>query len=217
MNKPVVIASLLIVAASALQLVDRHRRNAEMDRLRGDLASLAKAQEAAQRRAAAEVAALRRSMVGAAPVIATPASAAPAPAATPAEPAARQAAPRRLEVGELRGRYEDRFAHERPDPDWSRNAEAEVQATLASKLPATSELRSVQCRASLCRVETVHASNEAYNQFFEASFMSANPNKQPWNGGVFSAPLGDQLDGRVAFVSYLKREVETPMTASALP
>jgi hypothetical protein len=214
MNKPVVIASLLLVAATAFQLVERRRQGAEVDRLQAKMASLTEAQEAAQRRAAAEGAARKRPMVAAAPAVAAPVTAAPDQEAAAAQPAGKESARRPLEVGEVRDRFEDRFAHERPDAAWSGNAQTAVQAKLAPKLPATSELTSVECRASLCRVETVHASLATYRQFLDASFVV--PDGQPWKGSVFSTPLGERPDGRTAFVTYLMREPEEPPTASTL-
>ena len=103
------------------------------------------------------------------------------------------------------------FVAERPDPAWTEAANRLADARLGAALPASSALRSVECRSSLCRIETVHPDMEHYQRFFQRAFVDQDT--RAWNGAVTTAELTEAGDGSVHVISYLARE-GSPLLAS---
>jgi hypothetical protein len=132
----------------------------------------------------------------------------PAPQAGPADSTTPRggARPRPLEVAEVRDLYESSFTHEKPDPQWVAEAQSTAEAKLTGAMPETSQVRSIACRSSMCRLETVHEDVEHYQQFVQSAFF--NPETKLWNGGFFSTPLSAPGDGKLVIVSYLARDGE---------
>ena len=99
------------------------------------------------------------------------------------------------------------FAEDRADaasaPDATRKASSRVTAVLAP----TSGLRSVDCRTSLCRIETTHADFESYRQFVQNAVL--NPDTQVWNAGFFSSPPSTNERGELVTTLYIAREGES--------
>jgi hypothetical protein len=95
------------------------------------------------------------------------------------------------------------FDHEKEDRTWT--ASTTARAKISALLPATSELRSIECRTSMCRIETAHHDPESYQRFVRTAFM--DPETRLWNGGAFSKVLpGQDGQGTVITVAYLARE-----------
>ncbi|MGK3984788.1 hypothetical protein WME99_17210 [Sorangium sp. So ce136] len=112
----------------------------------------------------------------------------------------------RVEPAVIRERLDERFARERRDPAWTVDAQRTAESRVAGAIPETSEVRSIECRASMCRIETTHQDLNQYQQFVHRAFM--NPETHLWNGGFFATLLGEPADGRVTTVAYLAREGE---------
>jgi hypothetical protein len=97
------------------------------------------------------------------------------------------------------------FSAQRVDASWAGTAQNLASERLRATLPEGSEVRSVECRASLCRIETSHTDEQRYESFVRQTFL--DPKTQLWNGGLFSTTLDDgQSEGRLVMVSYLARE-----------
>jgi hypothetical protein len=123
-----------------------------------------------------------------APVVAAQAPTAPTPA--PAfDPAA---SPAELEAS---------FQAESVDSGWASEAQREVRDTLASLLPTTASVRTLDCRATRCRLE-VHFPAEAE---FRTAMGSPGGMMRLWRGPAMSRVERDATRGTVTLVSYLMR------------
>ncbi|WP_437831028.1 hypothetical protein [Sorangium sp. So ce1153] len=111
-----------------------------------------------------------------------------------------------LSLADGQARVERVFHEEAPDPDWAREAEIALQEKIAAALPRSSALRSVECRASLCRVEVAYRDPADGGRFFDAAFK--NPDSKIWNADTFSTPPRPDGRGNTIVVSYLAREGE---------
>lgn len=109
------------------------------------------------------------------------------------------------EAASHRAAVEDRFSSEPTDGAWASKARGDVSNHLAALLPATSSLRQVECRSTICRVEVVHPSVEVSRNFVEQSF-GLSSNSRVWNGAFMIEPETPNSDGTLASVIYLGRE-----------
>jgi hypothetical protein len=101
---------------------------------------------------------------------------------------------------------ESAFAGESRDHAW--NPRAALDAKIGEVLPKGSALRSLECKRSMCRMETVHRSAENYRNFAK-SFTALREDGPPlWTGPTFfhrlhqSSGAGEPL----VSVAYLGRE-----------
>lgn len=194
------------VSGSAAMLVsaERRRHTAEMDAIRADLLSVSRSagegsRDALQERGFQKLVSLVREVPAHAP--------APAAKETPTEPPhAAAEKPRPLEPTEVRDRLEGRFSQERAEPKWSTEAQQLAETRLPATLPPSSSLRSVDCRGSMCRIETSHQDLEHYRQFVHKAFLT--PATHLWNGGFFSTLIDDPGSGTMVAVAFLGRDGE---------
>jgi hypothetical protein len=107
------------------------------------------------------------------------------------------------DVPELAAKIDRKFAQETVDPGWSADAERQLRQALESTSSPGTTLASVSCRRSLCRVESLHTSLEAFQQYV-ASYM-AEDRPPLWNGAV-AALVTEQSETRVKAVSFLAKE-----------
>lgn len=114
--------------------------------------------------------------------------------------------PRAAGAEEVREHMETTFSQERPDPDWARSAQEAARRGIESTLPAASKLRAVECRDSMCRIETAHQDLESCQAFVQATFM--DPGTHLWNGGFFATVVPDPRTDELTVVSYLARDGE---------
>lgn len=118
---------------------------------------------------------------------------APTPAAASAEPA-----PSREEELTF---IQSEFAAESGDPGW--NPSRALQGQLSTVLPHGSALRSVDCRRSMCRVETSHRSLKDFNSFSN-DFMMARLTSPVVSGAIAFDVREPTRDGEeVVAVAYL--------------
>jgi len=119
-------------------------------------------------------------------------------------PAARspEAAPA-LQAAELHHRLETAFAKEHLDPAWTTRAKQIADEKLPALLPPGSVIRSLECRAAFCRLETAHKDFEAYWTFVKKAFLSESP--ALWNAMTYSMPLNDDPSEGL-MVTYIARE-----------
>jgi hypothetical protein len=115
---------------------------------------------------------------------------------------------------EVRDRLDEVFRAETIDTTWSQNAARTLDGKLAALLPARSAVRSVDCRGSLCRIETSHAGLDEYRDFVERAFLGQT---ELWNAGFYTNVLVDPVPGQpVITVAYLAREGQSLPSADTL-
>jgi hypothetical protein len=96
------------------------------------------------------------------------------------------------------------FNAESSDGGWARNAQRTAEDALAARLPPQSAISSVTCRATMCRIESTHASDVHARTFVN---QLADPESRPWNGAFYAGPVSqDPRSGVVTFVTYFGRE-----------
>ena len=124
-----------------------------------------------------------------------------------------RAAPEPLSGDEVRAHFETAFAAERTVASNQGRAYGVEQAVRVA-LPDGSSLRSVQCRGTLCRIETAHTSVQEFHGFIQRAFQS--PESKIANAPVFAGPLASAVPGEpLIVVAYLGSEGGTlPMPPS---
>lgn len=210
------LSTLMIIAGfgalTALHLTEQQRHQRELNELRDDVAAVSNAAETRHRQAVAAA-------LSTAAALSSTAMASPAPpqAAAPIEkdevspgeatgdavPAPAPGQPRQDRAEQVRNLLETSFQSQSVDPFWSRDAERTARDKLAKTLRDPSELRGIECRASLCRIETEHEGREQYDQFVQKTFF--DPEQSPWNGAFFATRVPSE-DGRVHTLHFLARE-----------
>jgi hypothetical protein len=156
-------------------------------------------QSASLQGAVNELAAAHNRVVALAGQRAAPGDASPGSGQGPARPAA--APPSREEYAAF---LDGEYASESPDPRW--NPAREVGSKLAAVLPEGSTVRSIECKASMCRLETAHHGAQSYQQFTRIFLKPGDA--RPWDGPVvFQVTEGAaEGEGDVTAVAYLGRD-----------
>jgi len=95
------------------------------------------------------------------------------------------------------------FGAQAHDGAWAMNAQRISETVLTAMLPARSTLRSVDCRATMCRIESLHENYANANAFVN---KLTYPQARPWNGAFYTGPISEEASGAVTFVTYLSRE-----------
>lgn len=126
-----------------------------------------------------------------------------AAAAAPADDRPPDAVQRAPTPVELAAEIDGKFAAQDADPDWSLEAAHRVGDALSSSLPSGTTVGRIECRASLCRVESFHASREAFRSFVDATLLSRD--RKIWNAAFTSIVLDASGPG-VKAVSFIARE-----------
>jgi hypothetical protein len=132
---------------------------------------------------------------------AAPAAATTTAAAKPTEPAS--APSPKEQMAATHQRYEAAFGAAPNDPDWRSRARQIVAEKLPGLLPEGSSMRSFDCRASICRLETAHKDHDSYMKFIQVAFLRSD--SQLWNAATYSTPLNDD-PGDGMMVTYIARE-----------
>jgi hypothetical protein len=106
---------------------------------------------------------------------------------------------------EVRDRFEVFFASEAVDSSWNWKAADTLTKGIQAVLPAGSVLRRIECRGTLCRVETSHLDVDTYRTYTQDAFL--NRETRVGSSGFFASLLGDStVGGSVVAVAYLARE-----------
>ncbi|MBX3193456.1 MAG: hypothetical protein KF819_41120 [Labilithrix sp.] len=102
------------------------------------------------------------------------------------------------------------FVAEPRDGAWAPEARRLVDSRFRALMPIGSSVRTVECRSTMCRVETEHSSLSEYNTFSRAAF--ADPKTRVWDGEVFTTAVQDAipLNGTIQIVTFLAREGAFP-------
>jgi hypothetical protein len=114
---------------------------------------------------------------------------------------------------EIIAELDESFSDETVDAAWSRTASSQASDALTSHLTPGSRLTQLECRADLCRVETRHPTLDQYQEFANASFMTADSGL--WNGG-FSSWVVEQTSDEVVAISYIAKEGHAIPVADAV-
>ena len=179
-------------------LGDQERRIAE---LRNQLIALAQSEELDRRVAPRLMALVSGSTDNAATPPAT-ATAGPFTSDAGISAAAIEAKTPEMAMAEAHERLEIAFTEDRLDPEWASTAQRIANSKLPEVLPKGSAIRSVECRSSICRLETSHRDREAYWAFLHAAIMNSNV---LWNAATYSTPLNDDPNENF-MVTYIARE-----------
>jgi hypothetical protein len=106
-------------------------------------------------------------------------------------------------VEEVIEQLDERFFTEPLDPGWSQEARRRAEQ-FGGLLPKGARVLSLECRSSICRMETTQPSLEAFQNFMRQGLLAGG---HEWNGPVMAAVKGDpNKPGEVLTVTYLARE-----------
>lgn len=96
------------------------------------------------------------------------------------------------------------FALESHDGAWSMEAQRRAETSLSAMLSPRAAIKSIDCRSTLCRVETTHDGYPDARGFVN---RFVGPEPRPWNGAFYTGPVArDPGSGIVTFITYLARE-----------
>ena len=135
----------------------------------------------------------------------------PVAAPAPAEPAATsdsaeapEAKPR-LTRGELRDGFESFFQNDPHDAAWSQRTTDALTRGVHAVLPTGSRLQRLECRGTLCRIETSHADLDAYHVYTVGAFQG--PETRVTTSAMFQTVVGEPVAGKpVVAVAFLARD-----------
>jgi hypothetical protein len=136
------------------------------------------------------------------PVAAAPAAAEPVATSETAEAPPAKPAPSRAEV---RDGLETLFQSDPYDPGWSQRTTETLTRGVHAVLPSGSRLQRVECRGTLCRIETSHADLDAYFVYTKDAFQGSKT--RVTTSGVFQTVVGEPASGSpVVAVAFLARD-----------
>jgi hypothetical protein len=117
---------------------------------------------------------------------------------------------------EMRDRLEERFLSEAVDPAWTGGATESLARGVRAVLPAGSRLTRIECRATLCRIETGHPDLNEFRTYAHAAFLDRET--RVGTSGGFASLIGEPPAGAgpVAGVAYLAREGKEMPSPEAL-
>lgn len=105
----------------------------------------------------------------------------------------------------LRERISASFDVERIDSAWNGAERARLEKALPALLPQGSQLRRVECRSTMCRIESSHTGLPQFGNFVQRAFVSGDDRVA--ESGFFAGPLGEPEPGQpVITVTYLARK-----------
>ena len=116
----------------------------------------------------------------------------------PAEPA------RQITEEEMRDQMQTAFAHEAVGTGLASKLRTLAQAELPGRLPANSSIQAIECRGSLCRIQSSHKDQAAYGEFLERAFQTQGT--RIWNGAYMAVVVGENDDKSLSTVTYVAAE-----------
>ncbi|NOK39679.1 hypothetical protein D7W79_40845 [Corallococcus exercitus] len=207
------IANTVAIAGVGFTLLGHQRASDEaLEELRAQVRRATPGSDAnvAERRAAAETAMRLWAANAARPAAAQARPAAPAGEAdaekdtgedVPPPPPVRPPPP---SFEQSRTRVFNAFAAEPVDGDWSARASRTLDDAFRAHLPATSRVKSLECRATLCRVELVHRAQTDHGAFLMNGLRT-------WPGSVFIANEAQEGDDYVVTLLASKEGTRPPL------
>lgn len=194
MSKAAIMIGLLALGTSGGLFWQQRQDHQALEELRAALPRLRPPTDEAPR----QLALLARGLLTPPPVApppsaapaAPPPSAAPAPAAPPAPQAT---------FADLVGQVESRFQRAAPDAVLAANTRTLVDRELTPQLPDRGNLRSVDCRGALCRVDLVFDSRQQQERYLAGKLDVG----AFWHGPFLSLPEVESADGAARSVIFL--------------
>jgi hypothetical protein len=115
---------------------------------------------------------------------------------------------------EIRDQMEAAFAGDAPvTPDQDRAPE--LAERVRAVLPAGSSVRSLECRHSLCRIETVHPTIEDYRDFVQRGYATRDFAMRITRGPAIVALLAAPVEGEpLVAAAILGRDADLPVSAT---
>ena len=115
---------------------------------------------------------------------------------------------------EITRRLEQRFADEKTDPGWSKPSQQIITTHVHQGIPPESKVKSIECRRTMCRVESQHPSFDVYKKFLDEALLFPHGG---WDGPVMTSVLSRSPE--VKAVGYLFRAGEDlePLLAPESP
>lgn len=108
-----------------------------------------------------------------------------------------------LSLNEYGARCASALHAEAPDEGWAKGAGQLIKKRLAPVLTKTnSELSSIECRRSMCRIESKHGSLKDRDAYLKKGL--ADPSTKIWNGDVFVPPA--EKGHELMSVAFIARE-----------
>jgi hypothetical protein len=104
---------------------------------------------------------------------------------------------------EITRRLERRFEDEKPDPSWSKASQRLVTEHVHRGVPPESKVQAIECRRTMCRVESQHPTFEVYKKFVDDALLFPDGG---WDGPVMISITSRHPD--VKAIGYLFREGE---------
>lgn len=102
----------------------------------------------------------------------------------------------------IRDRMGEIFASERLDEGWDGAELARLEKALPALLPPGSRIDRVECRSTMCRIESTHAGLDAFVDFARAAFSrETRVNEGPFFASVSAPPVAGQPVSTVAFIA----------------
>jgi hypothetical protein len=120
-----------------------------------------------------------------------------------ASPAAPAPGKKLVTEQEAEVRLERRFASESVDSTWRSEAVPALQRLFSGHTGAGSRITGIDCRQSMCRVETVHKDFGTYRTLAYDVVTSMN---EPWRGAAMMHVVGDpEAPGEVKAIAYMAK------------
>jgi hypothetical protein len=187
-----------------LQYRELNRQKAQMQEMQEQLSRLAN-RAAADEQRPPELPSMQHLLARMALTTAVPAAA--APNSQGAEKAAgKEAAPaapaKSITRAEIEAHIQSAFQQQTNDPAWAPQAVKHLREGVAAILPDSSQVRSLDCRTSLCQLELTRMDEKQYQEVM----AQATRNPSFWSGGSMGSKQESVEDGKLDVVLYLARE-----------
>lgn len=193
----------LAVLILAVVVFEWRSQRQSTQQLKRELAAMVRANESAPESKAQEALAswLALKATEAEPIPTVPPP--PSASASASSPVSPRVASRELQTSEIHQHFEAAFVQERVDPQWAVSAAQKTMEKIPALLPEGSKIRSLECRGTMCRLETVHKDRATYWQFAQKTVVDLS--SRPWNGAIYAMPVNDDPDDG-QMVTYIVRE-----------
>lgn len=110
---------------------------------------------------------------------------------------------REITEAEYVAQLDGKFGSEVQDPKWSQSAAREASRAITAVMPIGTKLGKVECRTSLCKVESFHENLNAFHSFADSALLGRE--RQLWNGGVATMVRSENGSG-VTAITYIAKE-----------
>jgi hypothetical protein len=119
----------------------------------------------------------------------------------------------------MRDRIGLAFDAEHLDSAWTGAELARLEKALPALLPQGSQLRRVECRSTMCRIESSHASVDQFGDFVQRAFINgeARVNQSGFFAGLLAEPTPGQPVVTVAYIARQGHALPMPDRLASAP